>query len=99
MFREAALLKTLENILDNFSEIIMLWYNIPEYFHHVYFSLQLTPNSPLVLSSYFSFHITVITNGMDIAIQMFSKIGSSDFITCKTCNKAYFLAYSLTHGP
>ena len=53
----------------DFSANKMLWYNIQEYFHLVFMSLQLILTSPLVTSNCFLFLYYCNTYRIDIATQ------------------------------
>ena len=58
------------NVLNNsrnFSASKMFWYNIQEWFHHVFMSLQLISKSPLVLPNCFLYYFS--TYRIAIAIQ------------------------------
>ena len=68
----SCIVPNVESILNNCSNLranIMLWYNIQEYFHHVFMPLQLILKSPLILSNWFSFYITFSMNRIDIVTQ------------------------------
>ena len=47
----------------------MVWYNIQEYLHHIFMSLQLILKSPFILSNRFLFLYYFSTNRVDIANQ------------------------------
>ena len=65
------------NNSSNFNGNKTLWYNIQEYFHHVFMSLQFILGSSVISSNCFLFLHYFCTYRVDIL--MFWKIGASKF--------------------